>query len=502
MIETCKRYIHEFHMIEAGDLVIAGVSGGADSLCLFHILNNLKGVINYTLKVVHVEHGIRGDESKEDAAFVEELCRKYGVFCRVYPVDVPSYSAKQHMGTEEAARILRYDALTREVGLAVEEGYRLERIKVALAHHGDDNAETMLFQLARGSGIVGLCGMKAIRQAQGGFFYIRPLLWATRSRIEAYLQSIGQNFCIDSTNSELDYSRNRLRKNVLPELEQINSEAIRHMNQTAKRLERIEDYLNSQAKMVYKDCVTQKERAYEIDVSALKQLHPALGEEIVKMAIYEAAGQKKDISAVHVESVLALCGLQSGKQVSLPYGMIARREFGKILITKNSTSIESAGDGAQATGYGVADRKYVVTSQFLEELKKTGKEAKISVDGGEFTLKIMKFLGNLEKIPKKRYTKFLDYDMIKIGFTIRTRCPQDHICIDQAGHHKKLKDYFVQEKVPKDQRERLWLMAQDSRILWVTGMRIAEDCKITENTEYGLLIQYSGGTEDGLQQTT
>ena len=499
MINTCRRYIDEFHMIKSKDLVIAGVSGGADSLCLFHVLNHLKGEMDFTLWVVHVEHGIRGQESKKDADFVKNFCEKFETPCSVYEVDVPAYEKVYHMGTEEAARVLRYDAFAAEADKAVEQGFAPEQIKIALAHHADDNAETILFQMARGSGIAGLCGIKEVRKSEKGVFYIRPLLWATRSQIESYLQETEQKFCIDSTNVDLDYSRNRLRQKILPELEKVNKEAVRHMNQTAKRLEKIQDYLTIQAKTAYEECVTIKEGTYQIKLSLLDQLHPALGEEVVKLAVYEAAGQKKDIGSVHIESVLSLGKLQSGKRIALPYGLTARREFGSVIIEKMILGDREKG---QIEDSQRNEKVYVITPEFLAELKNTGKEAKVSIDGAEFSFKIMKFGGEIDKIPKKRYTKFLDYDMIKLGFTIRTRRSQDDICIDQAGHHKKLKDYFVQEKVPKELRDKIWVIAQESQILWVAGMRMAENCKMTEKTKYGLQIQYNGGTEDGLQQTT
>lgn len=496
MITTCKRYIDEFHMIKKGDLVIAGVSGGADSLCLFHVLVNLRSEMDFTLKVVHVEHGIRGEESKQDAAFVKELCQTYGVICKICEVDVPAYAKTHHLGVEEAARVLRYDAFLREADQAVEQGILEAQIKIALAHHADDNAETILFQMARGSGLAGLCGIKEVRKTEKGFSYVRPLLWAKREQIETYLQKIGQEFCVDSTNADTDYSRNRIRRNILPELEKVNKEAVSHMNQTAKRLGKIQDFLFCQAKEAYQTCVTETAKTCEIQLSELAKLHPALGEEVVKLAVYEAAGQKKDIGAVHIEAVFSLRELQSGKKISLPYDLVARREFDRIIIEMGGTGNQ---DDPYRKDWNRQKKACSITPDFLEELKTSGREVSFFVDEEKFSLKIEKFLGKIEEIPKKRYTKFLDYDMIKDGFTIRTRRPGDEICIDEAGHHKKVKDYFVQEKVSQELRDEIWLMAQESQILWIVGMRMAENCKITEHTQYGLRIRYNGGTKDGLQ---
>ena len=179
MLQELQKRMKELHMVSPGDKVLAGVSGGADSLCLLLSLRELQETLGFSLEVIHVEHGIRGEESKADAQFVVDLCEKLNVNYMVYEVDVPAFATEQKLGLEEAARILRYEVFEK---IAKE-----KEAKIALAHHKEDNAETILFQLARGSSLAGLCGMQPIRVAENGVCYIRPLLFFQRNEIEEFL---------------------------------------------------------------------------------------------------------------------------------------------------------------------------------------------------------------------------------------------------------------------------------------------------------------------------
>ena len=202
------------HMAPSGVRIVAGVSGGADSVCLLLVLHSLSRQMGFELEAVHVEHGIRGQESIRDAEFTEALCAEIAVPCTRYEVNVPEYAKKQHLGFEEAARKLRYDAFFR----------RAEEIRqttgkqavIALAHHREDNAETVLFRLLRGSGLRGLCGIRPVLRYRD-YVVIRPLLETGRGEIESYLSKRGKTYCRDSTNEDEAYSRNRLRRRILPE---------------------------------------------------------------------------------------------------------------------------------------------------------------------------------------------------------------------------------------------------------------------------------------------
>lgn len=513
MTDKVRKWIEQENLIEQGDFVLAGVSGGADSVCLLRLLLDLQKALRISLEVVHVEHGIRDEESREDARFVEALCEKWGIVCHTFHLNVPEYAKQHGMGLEEAARTLRYNCYKHAAAEIAEPGSgrrRMEKgdlpaagIKVALAHHADDNAETMLFQMARGSGLLGLCGMRPQRELAEGAMIIRPLLMTTRREIEQYLSEIGQSYRQDSTNLDTDYSRNRIRHEVLPQLEKVNSQVVSHMTQSAALLSELSDYLAGEVERVcLKTCrfertpdgkgleeeetrPAQKKNAEETASCIIRrelflQYPVILQKEAVHTVLAKVAGSRKDISSAHVEAVLNLAGLQVGRQISLPYQMTAERVYEGIRIRH-----------VRKTG-GMAPEQYEITA---EELRLAEREEGlvIPLPEGELRLRVRDFSGEMWKIRKKTYTKWLNYDKIKCGLLLRKRAGGDYLTIDEKGHRKKLKEYFIEEKIPKEQRDKIWLLAEDAHVIWVVGGRISASYRIEENTRKILEVQISGG---------
>lgn len=480
MLQKMWDYMEQFHMIEEEDVVLVGCSGGADSVALMLALKELSQKIPFSMLVVHVEHGIRGEESILDQQFVENLCRAQEVPYETYCVDVKKYANEHHLGIEEAARKLRYDAF-----------YNCSKaqnkpVKLALAHHLEDNAETILFQMARGSGIVGLCGMQSVRKEEA-YTIIRPLLCVERAEIEEYLCQRNQAFCTDSTNSDISYSRNRIRKELLPQLEKVNSKAVAHINQSAKQLFTIYDYIRQNTDAAFKDCFYQERAVGYLAIDKIKELHPAIATEVVRKIIIKMSGRQKDILSVHVGDVIALCEKQTGSKLSLPYGLECQVEYERICF------------------YHVAKSKtqelYIeVGADVIEELlHKEEKTIALGKDQGLIRLTAQEATGNPEEIVKKTYTKILDYDKMKDGFVIRNRRSKDFFVINFAGNKKKLADYFVDEKIPQKDRDHKVLIARGQEIVWLIGGRIGANYKVTSDTKHYLIIEYVGGDEDGLQ---
>ena len=476
MFQKVQKYIDELHMVSAEDTLLVGVSGGADSVCLLLVLAVLYKDTQVSLEAVHVEHGIRGEESRQDADFVESLCEKMHVPCHMVSVDVPAYAKENGLGDEEAARILRYEVFSR---LAIEKG-----AKITLAHHMEDNAETILFQMTRGSALAGLCGMQPIRVDENGVCYIRPLLGIHRKEIESFLMSQGQGYCIDSTNLEIEYSRNYIRNKVLPELTKINTQAVAHMNETAGYLSELKDFLDTEADYKWEECVEVSAQGIALQISKWMPLHNVIKKALVYRAIAEAAGSKKDIHAVHVEAVMDLCENQSGKEISLPYNLFAKREYDKLLICEKREDMEVA-----------EKRKITVTAMELSECLKNEKPLEIMLgsDAECLQIRVLSKTADFAEIPKNPYTKWLDYDKIKQGFCIRNRNSGDYFICDESGHRKKLKQYFIDEKIAASQREKLWMLAQENLVLWVIGGRISEHVKITDDTKTIIELTYQGG---------
>lgn len=477
MLKKVQKYIEQQNMISPQDKVLIGVSGGADSLALLLVLHTLYKDTDVTLEVVHVEHGIRGAESIKDADFVVDLCEKRQIICHRVSADVPGYAKENGLGTEEAARILRYEVFAR---LAKERG-----AKVALAHHKEDNAETILFQMTRGSSLAGLCGMRPIRMDENGVEYIRPFLTLHRAEIEAFLETEGQAYCTDSTNAELDYSRNYVRQNVLPALTKINTQAIGHINESAEMLSELRDFLNQEVEKNWDMYVEKTPDGWCLKMKEISQLHIALQREILYRAIAEAAGSKKDISAIHVKNLMELYENQSGRELSLPYQLVARKEYDLIWISSMQNRSEWENE---KTCYLVSEEQLL--NSFVDTEPCT---ISFGTANEELVIRVFSKQEKNMQIPTNPYTKWFDYDKIKKGFCIRTRQTGDYVISDVFGHHKNLNRYFIDEKVPAKERDRMWLLAQENMVLWVIGGRISENIKVTDETKAIIEIKYQGG---------
>lgn len=473
ILEKVRKQIKKQNMIEKNDRIIVGLSGGADSVCLLLVLEKLREELGFSLEAVHIEHGIRGEESRQDAMFSKQLCEMKQIPFYMISLDVPSYAECHGLGLEEAARILRYEAF--------EQLGKEKSGKLALAHHMEDNAETILFQLVRGSVLSGLCGIRPVRTSEKGLTYIRPLLCLYRKEIERFLEQDAQDYCIDSTNQTLEYSRNYLRHRVIPELENINTQAVSHINETAGYLSEIRDYIEVQVQRYWEE-ISTVDKGVVLDITKLENLHVVLQRELIYKAIGILAGGKKDISAVHVEQVLSLLTNQSGREISLPSGVRARKEHNNIRFfcvnvkDENDDKLESV----------------EISQELLEQLKNTTKPIELCFGEKKqrITINVLKNTFEEGEIPLKTYTKWLDYDKIKTGFCIRTRQSGDYLIYDNLGHRKKLKQYFVDEKIPISKRDEILLLAQEHQVIWVVGGRMSEYAKVTEQTRTLIEITY------------
>ena len=479
MTEQVFEKIREKKLIREGDTVLIGVSGGADSVCLLFLLRELQRELPFSIEAVHIEHGIRGEESRKDALFVENLCKKLNVPCVVYTEDVPGFAKEHGLGLEEAARIRRYACYEKRACALQESGADPACIRLALAHHAEDNAETVLFQLVRGSGMGGLCGMEYDRQWKS-YHMIRPLLGVQRAQIEAYLAEKEQDYCTDATNLDMDYSRNRIRHKVLPELREINGQAVAHINQTAELLSGLRDYLAVQTRQAEREFVTEEQDGLLLHNGLVDSCPQILVKELIHDTIGRVSGSKKDVAAVHVGLVEKLFSSQIGRQVDLPYQIVAKRTYEGVLLGRKKE--KTAG------------------KEFLLELSKAqleevcaGHPGAWDVPGGVISFKIFCFSGKTGEIEKKTYTKWFDYDKIKTGPCVRTRRQGDFLVVNREGGRKKLNRIFIDEKIPAELRDQIPVIAVGKEILWIPGGRMNEQYKIASTTGRVLELYYQGG---------
>ncbi|MDO5294765.1 MAG: tRNA lysidine(34) synthetase TilS [bacterium] len=457
MYNQVVEYVKQYNMLEQRDRVVIGVSGGADSVCLLLVLQELKKLYDLELFVVHINHGLRGAEALRDENYVKLLCKSLGVSCHVVLADVNGYVKRHKCSTEEAGRILRYKAF--------EEECREKKCnKIAIAHNKNDVAETVLLNLSRGTGIRGLVGIEPVRD-----FLIRPLLCVTRDEIEEYLCNRKVSYCTDSTNLENVYTRNKIRNVVLPELGKVNDQVISHIVRCANHASEIENYLKKQTNELYERIVTAENGQYFVNVRELANTELVLRKRVILEMMYACAKQRKDIEEKHVAATLGLMEKPVGKKVNLPYGMIAVREYEKI----------------------------VIKSKKISEIAKQEKSLNIAIEVPKFYdlqdigIKLEVSVIDYEKnsiIPKNRCTKWFDYDKIKNTIFLRYRKQGDYLVINDRGNAKTIKSLFIDEKIPREERDSIPLLCDGNHVMWVLGGRISEEYKITEQSKKILVV--------------
>ena len=453
MLKKVISYIEKNKILQDGDSVLLGVSGGADSVCMLHVLYSLREKYHLKLYVVHVNHGIRGSEAKRDADFVEQMAENLQIPFRVVTANIPEMAKEQKLSEEEAGRIFRYNTFEQ---VANEVGAN----KIAVAHNLNDNSETVLFNLFRGSRLKGLRGISPMRGQ-----IIRPLLCCSRNEIEQYLQENNLSYCTDSTNKETDYSRNRIRLKLMPYIkENINQKAEYNIVNAAENLSQVYEYIYGEAQKAYRIHVKDN-----VLLNSAEDLNVVILQEVVRMWILENTGRLKDIKANHVNIVIGLLSNQVSKKSELPYGLrlIKTYEGVKVLLENN--------EGKDSNGQTIIEDGKIFNTEKIT----------VTVENESF---------DKSNIPDLLYTKWLDYDKIK-GLTLRKRLPGDYIEISgsESGRSvkKKLKKYFIDNKIPQEERNNIWLLADGNHVVWIVGYRISEMCKVTDSTKRIIKITYN-----------
>ena len=484
-------HIRAYDMIAPGERIIVGVSGGRDSVCLLYLLNKLSKEWGFSLFAVHVNHMLRVQESERDKAFVKDLCRSLDVPCMAVNTDVAALAKAQSLSVEEAGRSARYKAF--ESAARKLSGQRGTSYgKVALAHHRDDNVETILLNLVRGTGINGLKGMTPVT-AQGNLQVIRPLLAVGRSDIEKYVKENGLSYVDDSSNFSEDYSRNKIRLNVLPELQKVNSRAAEHINETAAAISQVRDYMEKQTLQAMNRVVDKRDDSMAIDCDLLNDQDPAIQTGIIRRCIGELAGTYKDLTRIHIRDVISLSQKQTGRKIELPYGLAAFKSYGNIIIRKENVQGKRARkDYDEQPVHMVMDSHINISMKEIEESGKTF----ILADGGTLSFRIIEVNDeNRSRLTEKNlFNKVFDCDTIKGSLILGRPMPDDEIKF--AGGTKSLKKYFTDEKIPWEIRNQLLVLKDVNSTLWVLGYRIGEPYKVTERTTRGLEVTITGGNDE------
>ncbi|MBQ8733987.1 MAG: tRNA lysidine(34) synthetase TilS [Anaerotignum sp.] len=440
MRKKARNTIEKYHMFPRNAKIVVGLSGGADSVALLHVLCSLEK--EWNIIAVHVHHGLRGEEADRDAAFAEKFCEALGVPCIVRKYDVRAEVKARKLGEEETGRLLRYEAF-REV--AGEDGY------ISVAHHRKDQAETVLMRLCRGTGLTGLVGMSPVN---GNI--CRPLLFCSRQEIEQYCKENGLNWQEDATNQEETYTRNKLRLRILPLLEEIHPKAVEHISETAELLALEEDFLEQQASACY-EAVKLNGTEVALDRKKLCELHPAMKKRVLRKAMAEFCSA--DVSQVQIEALEDLLQKETGKSRDFLEGIHAENRYDALVFSVKKE---------KPAGYQVA--------------LPLGETVLIPGMG----LNIMAWTGEKEELLPED-TKCFDFDKVKGELSCRTRRTGDYISLKNG--RKKIKDLFIDEKIPREEREIFPLIAVGEEVLWAVGLRASERHQPNEHTKKYLYIR-------------
>lgn len=460
VMEFCRKY----NLLEQGDGIVVGLSGGADSVCLLALLASLQRTYGLSIAAVHINHGIRGQEAYQDEEFAVNIAASLDIPCHVFREDIPAVAARDGMSEEEAGRAYRYQCFQT---VREELGYQ----KIAVAHHQDDQAETVLFQMIRGSGPRGLCGM---RPRNGTV--IRPLLCISRKEIEEALNQEGIAYCQDATNKQTEYSRNKLRHKALPVLEEVNDGAGLHLADAAEKLWQVMDYIDGKSLESYKRIVERKEGSCQVNIEKLLALPKALqGEVLLRMMEY-LAGRRKDITSVHVRLLQKLAEGGTGKSLSLPYGLKAVTSYGELKIVKEGQALEETEPGHSKDVPGL--RAGIVVEP--------GVAYRIPQPEG-ILYEILFYRDKKEKLSSfhvKNYcTKFFSYDRMDCMPVLRYPERGDFLWLDADGRSKRLSRLFIDEKLPVDRRDTTLVLAVGHHIVWIPSLgRVSAGFYVQDDT--------------------
>ena len=467
MKKKILKTIREHNLITEGMHIVLGLSGGPDSVCLFSVLTELAGEMNLTLHPVHINHRFRPGAAEEDQAYVEELCRSNGLSCRSFVYDCPAMAREQKLTPEEAGRKARYEAFFKVAGEIHASGVPASKIAVAVAQNANDQCETILFRILRGTGTDGLSGIAYKRKGQGGFHVIRPLLDITRDEIEKYCADRNLNPRIDHTNSETVYTRNRIRLELIPYLaDNFNSNIVETVNRLGRIAAEDRDYIYGQAATIFDKIRLQQQpdkreaaggqpagaepaetEAVAIFTAPLENLHPAIRFRVYNIALAKA-GMADDVTRAHLEAVEKVrLSKNPSASCSLAGGFEVCKAYDRLVFRRGDSGRTSAVDNWKLT---VMNRQEYC--KFVKDNEKAGAAANRKAGA--------------DRLSEHLYGAFSG-KALKEGAKPELRTRRDGDVIAIKGGTKKLSDFFTDCKVPKMYRDRMLLLAVGNRILWV-----------------------------------
>ena len=450
LLHPMRRFLRQFDLIQQGDKIVAAVSGGIDSMVMLDALAALKNEMDLEVSVAHVNHRLRGAESDSDEEFVLRRSEQYGLRCQIRRVETKDLADSTKLSIQEAARNARYEYFD-EVLHAT--GFH----KVATAHHADDNAETILFNVIRGAGVRGLAGIPVRREDRG---IIRPLLFATRKQIQEYAGKRELAFREDSSNRGDDYARNYIRHQLLPQIEQnVHRNAPAVLNRTARLFEDLDNYLEAEAARILPSLVLERS-ADQVSLN-LKELHSKpvfLQEYLLRTIASEFSKTKVDFATVRL--MVQISNAETGSSCSISKSGFAYRNRDELLLKRSA--------GAPRFSY-------------CAEI------------GQSYTLGHFSFASERVARPETNgnpNVEFIDADTVENNVVLRSWHSGDWFVPLGMSERKKVSNFFIDQKIPLFEKDRVPILESAGNIVWICGKRLDDRYKITEKTRNVLKLEF------------
>jgi tRNA(Ile)-lysidine synthase len=473
LIQSVEKTLFEFRMLQSKDKVLVAVSGGPDSVALLHVLLALQTKFDIQLGVGHLDHGLRPSAAGKDAAFVATLSNKAGLPSHVETADVRGLHHQQKGSLEALGRKARYHFFDR---IARKFGYN----KIALGHHADDNAELILMNLFRGSGLLGLSGIPPVRDHR----FIRPLIEQPREHLMNFLQDIRANFVLDATNKDLRFLRNRIRHELMPGLvHRYNPNLVDTLNRTAAIFRAEEDWLTQTSERVFNTLAVSDAHDVRMPVSNLLENHVAIQRRTIRRAIEHIKGNLKSVTLQHIDAVLRLCRERSSNQyLRLPGGLAAQAQPEGYLRISGTSSLPAFRPNPRTATTPI----YKVS---LPHPDKNTRTVTIKELGATLVMGCIP-LESIGKLTSAgQHTAFFDMDKLTFPLLLRNSRPGDRFVPLGMQGTQKVKDFFINNKIHREVRWKTPVLVSNNAIVWIVGHRIDERAKVTQQTRNVLKIE-------------
>jgi len=510
-------FVHRQNLVSPREIVVVAISGGADSVCLLHLLARWQGKLDIKLHIAHLNHQLRGLESEADALYVADLAKQVGVPITIDGQDVVAYRADRKCSLEEAARELRYDFLAQVAE-------KVKASRVALGHTRDDQVETILMHILRGTGTLGLRGLEAcsplpchhsaLKLKPPRLLLIRPLLDITREETVNYcqLQRLGPRF--DSSNLSLSFLRNRLRLELLPLLRKYNANVDQALLRLAEIARDDNSFIKQQASQFWNEVAKQEDDVIHLKKREILALPIALQRQLIRLAIDSVLGDTKDIEANHIEALRGLLSKPAGKRISLPRDLTGQSGHDEIAIAANrgpgpyvpcpflpierDFSLKVPGEtllpgwrvvakiapfkAGQNFEFGEAHSPFPPASNVIVDRRRSNLSFPLKGVGKESVLGLSK--------DESDFLAHFDLQQTGTALLVRRRQPGDRFQPLGMDLPKKLQDFMVDNKIPSFWRDSIPLVCAPGQIVWVVGWRIDHRVKVTEATKEVLRLEF------------